>query len=56
MSYLIDTCVISEYIKAKPDINVSLWFDRQQETQQVARMKQRGMRDNKIPQRNSKTQ
>lgn len=33
MSYLIDTCVISEYVKTKPDINVSLWFDQQQEIQ-----------------------
>lgn len=33
MSYLIDTCVISECVKKVPDIKVSIWFNQQQETQ-----------------------
>jgi predicted nucleic acid-binding protein len=33
MNYLIDTCVISECVKKKPDVNVSNWFNHQQQTQ-----------------------
>ncbi|NOR68327.1 MAG: PIN domain-containing protein [Methylomarinum sp.] len=32
MSYLIDTCVISEFVKRKPNIHVRNWFNKQQET------------------------
>ena len=33
MSYLIDTCVISEFVKRKPNEYVRNWFNQQQETQ-----------------------
>lgn len=33
MSYLIDTCVISEFVKRKPSDNVRNWFNLQQESQ-----------------------
>jgi predicted nucleic acid-binding protein len=33
MSYLIDTCVISEFVKRKPDYHVKNWFNRQNEAQ-----------------------
>ncbi|NOQ16670.1 MAG: PIN domain-containing protein [Methyloprofundus sp.] len=33
MSYLIDTCIISEFVKRKPNNNVRSWFNHQQETQ-----------------------
>jgi predicted nucleic acid-binding protein len=31
MNYLIDTCVISEFVKRKPDNHVRNWFNQQQE-------------------------
>ncbi len=31
MSYLIDTCVISEFVKRKPNAHVRNWFNQQQE-------------------------
>lgn len=33
MSYLIDTCVILEFVKRKPNEHVRDWFNQQQETQ-----------------------
>ncbi len=33
MSFLIDTCVISEFVKRKPDENVRNWYNDQKETQ-----------------------
>jgi len=33
MSYLIDTCVISEFVKKKPNILVRNWFNHQQQSQ-----------------------
>lgn len=33
MNYLIDTCVISEFVKRKPNKYVRNWFNQQQETQ-----------------------
>jgi len=33
MSYLIDTCVISEFVKRKPNDHVRDWFNQQQEIQ-----------------------
>lgn len=33
MSYLIDTCIISEFVKRKPDVHVRNWFNQQEETQ-----------------------
>ncbi len=33
MSYLIDTCIISEFVKRKPNDQVRNWFNQQQETQ-----------------------
>jgi predicted nucleic acid-binding protein len=33
MSYLLDTCIISECVKKKPDGNVSRWFNKQQQSQ-----------------------
>ncbi len=33
MNYLIDTCVISEFVKRKPNDHVRNWFNQQQETQ-----------------------
>ena len=33
MSYLIDTCVISEFVKRKPNDYVRNWFNQQQEIQ-----------------------
>ena len=33
MSYLIDTCVISGFVKRKPNNHVRYWFNQQQETQ-----------------------
>ena len=33
MSYLIDTCIISEFVKRKPNNHVRNWFNQQQETQ-----------------------
>jgi len=33
MSYLLDTCVISECVKKKPDDNVNRWFNKQQQSQ-----------------------
>lgn len=33
MSYLLDTCIISECVKKKPDDNVSRWFNKQQQSQ-----------------------
>ena len=33
MSYLIDTCIISEFVKRKPSDQVRNWFNQQQETQ-----------------------
>jgi len=33
MSYLIDTCVISEFVKRKPNENVRNWFNQQHEKQ-----------------------
>jgi len=33
MTYLIDTCVISEFVKRKPNDHVRNWFNQQQETQ-----------------------
>ena len=33
MSYLIDTCVISEFVKKKPDNHVRNWFNQQEKTQ-----------------------
>jgi predicted nucleic acid-binding protein len=32
MSYLIDTCVISEFVKKKPNDHVRDWFNQQDET------------------------
>lgn len=32
MNYLIDTCVISEFVKRKPNVHVRNWFNQQQET------------------------
>ena len=32
MNYLIDTCVISEFVKRKPNDHVRNWFNQQQET------------------------
>lgn len=32
MSYLIDTCVISEFVKRKPNDHVRNWFNQQGET------------------------
>jgi len=32
MSYLIDTCIISEFVKRKPNKHVRNWFNQQQET------------------------
>jgi predicted nucleic acid-binding protein len=31
MSYLIDTCIISEFVKRKPNNHVRNWFNQQQE-------------------------
>ena len=31
MSYLIDTCVISEFVKRKPNEHVRDWFNQQDE-------------------------
>ncbi len=31
MSYLIDTCIISEFVKRKPNDHVRNWFNQQQE-------------------------
>jgi hypothetical protein len=31
MSYLLDTCIISEYVKKKPNNNVIFWLDNQLE-------------------------
>ena len=33
MSYLIDTCIVSEFVKRKPNNHVRNWFNQQQETQ-----------------------
>ena len=32
MSYLIDTCIISEFVKRKPNDSVRNWFNQQQES------------------------
>jgi predicted nucleic acid-binding protein len=32
MRYLIDTCVISEFVKRKPNDYVRNWFNQQQES------------------------
>ena len=32
MNYLIDTCVISEFVKRKPNNHVRNWFNQQQES------------------------
>jgi len=32
MNYLIDTCVISEFVKRKPNDHVRSWFNQQQES------------------------
>jgi hypothetical protein len=31
MNYLLDTCVLSEYIKKKPNLQVIQWVDEQDE-------------------------
>lgn len=33
MSYLIDTCIISEFVKKKPNANVRSWFNQQLQTE-----------------------
>jgi len=33
MSYLIDTCIISEFVKRKPNNHVRNWFNQQHERQ-----------------------
>ena len=33
MNYLIDTCVISEFVKRKPNDHVRNWFNQQDEKQ-----------------------
>ncbi len=33
MNYLIDTCIISESVKSRPNVNVSNWFNQYETTQ-----------------------